>query len=131
MAGKATLCRQVLPNLFQAKNAGAAMKTEEYLAELAAGCPLCGTNEERQSRRELRARDLQRRVSRLQQHLEELQQSAELVPRLRSHLGEMCGICQMLMAGMSAPADAAELSERMRRQIEDFEEELSQLRTAA
>lgn len=107
------------------------MRTEEYLAELAAGCPLCGTNEERQSRRELRARDLQRRVSRLQQRLEELNESPELVTRLRAHLGEMCGICQMLMAGMSASADAAELSERIRQQIADFEEELSHLRAAA
>ena len=44
---------------------------------------------------------------------------AELVARLRAHLGEMCGACQMLMSGMSAPADAAELCERIRRQIID------------
>ena len=107
------------------------MRTEEYLAELATGCPLCGTNEERQSRRELRVRDLQRRVTRLRQRLEELEQSAELLVRLHGDVGEMCGVCQMLMSGMSAPADAAELSERMRRQIADFEEELLHLRTAA
>lgn len=107
------------------------MTTEEYLADLATGCPLCGTNEERQFRRELRARDLQRRVSRLQQRLEELEQSPELVGRLRAHLGGMCGVCQMLMSGMSAPADAAELAERMRRQIADYNEELSNGRAAA
>jgi hypothetical protein len=107
------------------------MRTEEYLAELATGCPLCGTNEERQSRRELRVRDLQSRATRLQQRLEELEQSPELVVRLRAHLGQMCGTCQLLMTGMSAPADAAELSERIRRQIADFDEELSRPHAAA
>ena len=107
------------------------MRTEEYLAELATGCPLCGTNEQRQSRRELRVRDLQRRVTRLQQRLEDLEQSPELVVRLRAHVGEMCGACQLLMTGMIASADAAELSERIRRQVADFEEELSHLRAAA
>ena|SRR5579872_1497521 len=105
--------------------------TEDYLAELVSGCPLCGTTEEQESRRDSRVRDLQRRVTRLQQRLEELEQSPQLVMRWRAHLGQMCGICQVVMTGMSAATDAAELCVRLRRQIADFDEEVSHLQQAA
>lgn len=107
------------------------MTVEDYLAEIAPGCPLCGTTEARQARRELRARDLQRQVSRLSHRLEELEASAESVYRFRTRVNEMCGACQMLMTGISAPIDAAELSARIRGRIADLEEEIAELAHAA
>ncbi len=107
------------------------MTVEEYLTDIAPGCPLCGTTEERQERREFRTRDLQRQVTRLTERLEDLENSAEAVNRFRTRLNEMCGACQMVMTGMSAPTDAAELAERIRSRISDLNEELSELASAA
>lgn len=106
------------------------MTIHNYLADLAPGCPLCGTTEARQTQA-LRARDLQRQVTRLRQRLEELEASAEEVKRFRSRIGDMCGACQILMTGISSPTDAAELAERIRRHINDLEEEISERQRAA
>ena len=107
------------------------MTMEEYLAELDLGCPLCGINEARQAQQEGRTRSLQRQMTRLRERMEELQESAEDVNRLRSRLGDMCGTCQMLMSAISSLTDAAELRERIKRQIADLEEELPELKHAA
>ncbi len=107
------------------------MSAEDYLADIAPGCPMCGTTEARQANRELRARDLQRQVSRLGERLEELEASAEAVNRFRTRVNEMCGACQMLMTGISAPTDAAELGERIRSRIADLNEEITELSQAA
>jgi len=106
------------------------MTIEEYLAELELGCPLCGINEARQAQQGFPTRSLQRQMTRLNQRLEELQESAEGVNRLRSRLGDMCGACQMLMTAISSPTDAAELRQRIKRQIADLEEEISELQRA-
>ncbi len=107
------------------------MTAEDYLTDIAPGCPMCGTSEARQARRELRARDLQRQVTRLSERLEELENSAGAVNRFRTRVNEMCGACQMLMTGISAPTDAAELSERIRSRIADLNDEIGELSRAA
>jgi len=107
------------------------MTIEDYLADLTPGCPLCGTSETRQSRRELRARDLQRRITQLRQRLEDIERSPDEINRLRPRISDMCGTCQMLMTCISSPTDAAELCERIRKQITDLEEEINELARAA
>jgi phage shock protein A len=110
---------------------GANMTMEEYLADLRLGCPLCGITEAKRHDKEQHSRSLQRRITRLRQRLEEIEEKPEQVYVLRSRAAEMCGECQMLMTGMSGPTDAPELLERIRRYISDLTQEISELQKAA
>jgi len=106
------------------------MTADEYLREITPGCPVCGTSESRQQTKR-RADELCRRVTYLQQHLEDLELAPELVQKLRPRLDEMCGMCQLLLMGISSPLDAAELRDRIRLHLADLQAEINELRHAA
>lgn len=106
------------------------MTADEYLRDITPGCPVCGTSETRQQTKE-RADELCRRVTYLQQHLEDLELSPEVIQKLRPRLDEMCGMCQLLLTGISSPLDAAELRDRIRLTMADLQAEINELRQAA
>ena len=106
------------------------MTAEEYLREITPGCPVCGTSESRQEKSE-RLDELCRRVTHLQHHLEELQLSPEVIHTLRPRLAEMCGMCQLLLMGISSPLDASELRDRIKLHLADLQTEIDELRAAA
>lgn len=106
------------------------MTADEYLRDITPGCPVCGTSELRQQTKD-RADELCRRVTYLQQHLEELELSTEVVQKLRPRLAEMCGMCQLLLTGISSPLDAGELRDRIRLTMADLQAEINDLRRVA
>ena len=106
------------------------MTAEEYLREITPGCPVCGTSESRQDQTE-RAHELCRRVTHLKHHLEELELSPDVISALRSRLGEMCGMCQLLLTEISSPLDASELRDRIKLNLADLQAEIDELRHAA
>ena len=106
------------------------MTAEEYLREIAPGCPVCGTSESRQQKPD-RGEELCRRVTHLQHHLDDLELSPEVIHVLRPRLAEMCGMCQLLLMGISSPLDASELHERLKLHLADLQAEIDDLRSAA
>jgi len=106
------------------------MTAEEYLREITPGCPVCGTSESRQDKAD-RANELCRRVTQLQHHLEELELSPEVINTIRPRLGEMCGMCQLLLMGISSPLDASELRDRIKLHLAELQAEIDELRHAA
>jgi hypothetical protein len=106
------------------------MTADEYLRDITPGCPICGTTEARQEIAN-RADELCRRVTYLQQHLEDLELSPEVIQKLRPRLAEMCGMCQLLLTGISSPLDAAELRDRIRLHMADLQAEINELRHVA
>ncbi len=106
------------------------MTADEYLREITPGCPICGTSESRQENFN-RADELCRRVTYLQQHLEQLELSPEAIQKLRPRLAEMCGMCQLLLMGISSPLDASELRDRIKSQLADLQTEIQELRQVA
>jgi hypothetical protein len=106
------------------------MTADEYLRDITPGCPICGTTEARQEIAN-RADELCRRVTYLQQHLEDLELSPDVIQKLRPRLAEMCGMCQLLLTGISSPLDAAELRDRIRLHMADLQTEINELRHVA
>jgi predicted nucleic acid-binding Zn-ribbon protein len=106
------------------------MTAEEYLREITPGCPVCGTSEFRQDKTE-RAQELCRRVTHIKRHLEELELSPVVIGALRQRLGEMCGMCQLLLTGISSPLDASELRDRIKLHLAELQAEIDELRQAA
>ncbi len=106
------------------------MTADEYLREIDPGCPICGTSESRQAKAD-RADELCRRVTYLQHHLEELELSPDTIQKLRPRLADMCGMCQLLLTGISSPLDASELRDRIKSQLADLQTEINELRQVA
>jgi hypothetical protein len=106
------------------------MTADEYLKEITPGCPVCGTSESRQEKPD-RADELCRRVTYLKHHLEDLELSPELIQKLRPRLAEMCGMCQLLLMGISSPLDASELRDRIKVHLLDLQTEINELRHVA
>ena len=106
------------------------MTAEEYLREITPGCPVCGTSESRQDKTQ-RVHELCRRVTHLKHHLKKLELSPEVIGALRQRLGEMCGMCQLLLTGISSPLDASELRDRIKLHLVDLQAEIDEIRQAA
>ena len=66
----------------------------------------------------------QRQLRNLQHRLEELEDGQLTVARLRQDIGQMCGMCQALMMGISSADDRPELRARIQREMQSLKEEL-------
>jgi hypothetical protein len=66
----------------------------------------------------------QKQLRNLQHRLEELEDGRLTVARLRQGIGQMCGMCQMLMVGISSADDRLELRERIKREMQSLKGEV-------
>ena len=63
-------------------------------------------------------------VRNLQYRLEELEDGRLTVERLRQGMAQMCGLCEMLMIGISSANDRLELRERITTEVQSLTTEL-------
>jgi hypothetical protein len=89
-------------------------------------CPLCGDSNESVLAGDSIFRR-QSQVRRLTERLKELETGQITVEQLRQRIARLCGMCQMLMIGLSSPADQLELAERVRKEIDSLMKNLRDL----
>ena len=87
-------------------------------------CILCGREEWGTSSGSGDRGTREKQLRTLQYWLDELEGGRLTVERLRQGMGQMCGMCQMLMIGISSADDRLELRERIRREMQNLKGEL-------
>jgi hypothetical protein len=90
-------------------------------------CILCGREEWGTLVSGYRATS-ENQVRNLQYRLEEEGQLT--VERLSQGMGQMCGMCQMLLIGISGADDRLELGERIKQEMESLRREIGEARAA-